>query len=114
MNDFIQFLLDNWKLLLIIIFGVVEFILLLVFKKEPVFNLEDKIISDIYDVLPGLINDAEKEYPGKGKGDYKLRYVLKKLISLHPELFSLDGNYLGMFKHYIERILSTPQKKEEN
>lgn len=105
-NDFIQFIVDNWQFVSSAAISIVTFILLLIFKRRPCI-----IDNSQYKDLLVLINEAEKKF-GNGHGDEKLNYVLDTYLNFK----GLEKSYwnVSSVKHLVEYILSSPQRKGGN
>lgn len=108
--DFVDFVVKYWKYISI---GLVIFInlLLFIFKKKPVANIEDRFLYDVLSQIPSWIVEAEERFDD---GKEKLAWVLHQvyLYASHSGLTDSElGIYTPLFTQYIERILSTPQKK---
>lgn len=80
---------------------------------------KNKRVLDVYalidNCLPFFINKAEEMYP-TGFGDIKKDLVLKAVFGTLEKNFSnikLD-KYTDYIEKSLERILSTPQRKESN
>lgn len=100
MNDFINWLVDNWKFVSTCAISIVSFILLLVFKRRPSIRLFG---DTYYKCLITFINEAEAKF-GAGHGGEKLNYVLNR--------FSAEfGSWTFQVMADVESLLSTPQKK---
>lgn len=98
----IEFLTENWKLILTVGLIVVEMVLFLVFKKRPTF-----IDNSLFSKICRWIEQAEVIY-GPGNGEKKLEYVMNQA---HSDL----GVYFepSRVEEVIEWVLSLPQKKEK-
>lgn len=103
----LEFIRDNWKLIVEVVFGIVILLCAIVRKKN---------ITDIfYDIAEFSIKAVkiveESDVSGaKEKLAYAIRLVNSFLVSKYPE-FKL-GSYDTVIRRIIEDILSTPQKKE--
>lgn len=96
----IEFLINNWKLIVILAAILVELVLLLVFKRKPQI-LDNSLIFD----LCTWISEAEKLYPS---GTDKLNYVLVKARIRLGDLFDEKA-----ITNIIEWLLTLPEKKEK-
>ena len=102
MDDIIRWLCDNWIVWIPCLFGIVEFLVLLIFKKRP------KIIDPtIYPDVIQYIQEAETVY-GSGHGKEKLLFVCKKLAEMRG---MSDVAAMVCYRSFIENVLNTPQKK---
>ena len=109
MQEFINFLVDNWQFVSTCGISVVSFILLLIFRRG---KITANLPNDVYCELTQLIKEAESLY-GSGHGKEKKEYVITKFYGFHPHT---DGSNLWSYliDPFIEDILSTPQKKGGN
>lgn len=95
-----DFLIENWKWLTAIGLGLLELILLLIFKKRPQINFRGFLES-----ICGWILQAENKFT---VGSEKMSYVL-----------ACARTYLGEFydeksvRAIVEYVLTLPQKKKE-
>lgn len=88
------------------------FILQVVIKKRPVSNELDKVLKNLYSLLPCIIFDAEKTGLN---GPEKMKYAVEKSISFLKEHVKMSDSELNEYRdlivNHIELILSTPRKK---
>lgn len=102
---FIDFLIENWRLLLEALFALVALVLFIV-RKKPVTS----IYSAIYAYAIQGVNAAEKtSYKGDSKLAFALKITMDLLTTNYPAL-NVDG-YKDIIVQIIEQILTTPQKK---
>lgn len=109
MNEFLNFLKDNWQFLTAIFVSVITSIVIWLIKKKPVLNKVDNILLAILENLPGIINGCE-QLPKNEKKETALLLVkafVKKQFNIE-----LPDSYLALAGNWIEAILTTPQKKE--
>lgn len=115
MQDFINFILDNYKWLIVVVLSIVVFILQIVKPQSKIaFNYRDYYIAEAVDILPTLINEAEEKFPHEGSK--KLQYVLIhvfKHFGMNQSLLS-DTDFVHIITMMIEGYLSTPEKKGGN
>lgn len=97
-----EFILNNWKTILLICFAIAE-LLVLVLKKSVKVDSTDSKISRL---VAFYISVAERLI-GKGQGAVKKSYVIESV----KDFLKLDSSYDEVISTYIENILSTPQKK---
>lgn len=103
-NALVDFLIENWKLISILVLLVVDFILLLFRRnKTQIYD------SSAYSHLLTLVNEAEEKF-GSGHGEEKLQYVLDGYFALTG--IKDDSWNRSSVRILIERILSAPQKKK--
>lgn len=109
MSKILEFCGQNWKFILTVLLAVGEIIFLLFRTKKSRKMVVDSLVS----ILPDFICDAEKKF---SDGESKIKYVLSCCID-HLEVetkesrFKLIRLYGDLLVEYIEKILSTPQKK---
>lgn len=105
-----EFLRDNWRLLLEAVCVIASLVFCLI-RKKPV-KVVDTLKEIIVRLLPALINNAEGM---EGlKGEAKLKVVISELVLILKDLGYSDeviDPYLPFAKEQVEVILSTPQKK---
>ena len=109
MNQVLNFLLENWQLLAMVLVLILEIVVFFL-KKKPQVNLDDHIKSLIDEFLPGFILLAEQT---GSSGPEKLAFVVSSLLGkVKRTISSKDEEF---WKDYIiskvEAVLSTPQKK---
>lgn len=106
MLDFIK---DNWKLLVVVVLMLVNLLILILKKYKKVDNVWSYILS----IIPDLINQVE----APGNGADKLTAVLGIIVGLLKDNFGMSEGailtYLPKVQEFIEKVLSTPQKKGE-
>lgn len=104
----LDFIIQNWKLIICIVLIIIDIILTIVFKKTKV---TDNVLTFIMSLLPTLINKVESP----GNGEEKCLAVVTWCVSLLQERFGFTTEqanaYIPKIKEFIEKILSTPQKK---
>ena len=109
----IEFLKENWKLILEIVVLLASVIFFVV-KKKPL-KLVDGVKSRIVKFLPAIIKCVEKD--SKGKGAEKMAEALSMVHILLYEDFDMNEEDVSQYDQFvidrIEDILSTPQKKGE-
>lgn len=106
----IDFLRENWRLILEAILVIASFVFCLI-RKKPL-KISDTLKSTILSLLPGFIALAEKS---GFKGADKLAYVLSLVKnSLASEISDAEFNerYKAFIVSQVEAILYCPQKKE--
>lgn len=108
-----EFIINNYQQIILIfacLFDVVLF-LIGVFKKKA-----NAPLTEVISCLPRLIIKAEKKI-GAGNGSQKKLMVLDWALDLYKELTGVDVDCKSWIAEdisvAIERILRTPQKKEE-
>lgn len=111
---FLNFLRDNWKVILEVLLLVISF-MIIVFRKKTKIIIPDSVLSELYANLPNWIDQAE-ELVGPGKGDRKLQEVLKKALyflcnEIGIAMADIPASLSSHIIEQIEAILSTPQKK---
>lgn len=113
---FLDFLRDNWKVLVEVLLLVIS-LLIIVFRKKTKINIPESLIVELYNLIPCWINRAEQEI-GAGSGDLKFQYVLKcaTLFICNQLGFSVSDipqKLILSITSQIEDVLSTPHKKGE-
>lgn len=110
MKEFLSFLQENWRFIAESLLTVLSIILVIVFRKKIKLSSS----GTMYEILVDSINKAEALY-GDGHGDAKLSYVLTNVSSwLIGQGFTKEciSDLLPGLADLVEKILSTPQKKE--
>lgn len=117
MEDVKQFFIQNWQLiataLLFIIFSIVN----LITGKKKGYSFSDILIGLISEQLPSWISLAES---AGGTGEQKKVQVLNDALNyasktLGRRLSEEETSFIiTRASELIEKILGTPQKKEEN
>lgn len=113
MENILDFIVNNWKVLVFACCFLVEIILIII----SLFKKRVKVADDISSVLlqlPQFINDAESS--GLSGSD-KLALVFRKCLELLEissglSVSTLMAKYGDLILDSIEAILSTPKKKE--
>lgn len=96
-----DFIIENWKFIVYLAIGLIEIILLLVFKRRP------QIIDNGFMAkLSEFILDAELKYV---QGSDKLKYVLEQ-----AKIYLADKYVEADVKKLVEYMLTLPQKKGVN
>lgn len=111
---FLNFLRDNWKVILEVLLLVISF-MIIVFRKKTKVIIPESVTSKLFCNLPVWIDQVE-ELIGPGKGDKKLQEVLKKALyfvcnETGIAMAELPASFSSYIIEQIESILSTPQKK---
>lgn len=109
MSGVINFLIQNWRLIVEIICAIIALVLFIC-RKKPVKVL-DTVKECISRLLPYVIKEAEKT---DLKGEDKMVFALQTLYALLKDFGyeEVYNNYRDFAREQIELILSTPQKKE--
>lgn len=114
MEVVIEFVKNNWFLLLSALFSLVSLIVIILKKNK----YKDNTLLSVIAKLPGWIVEAERLYINNSNASVsKYSYVLNKAIR---ELIALTGLsesevcklYADYIDKCIEAILAAPQKKE--
>lgn len=95
-----EFVIQNWKTLVVLAFAIAEVILLIFKKTIKLDTTKEKILNS----LPVCIHLAEQLFES---GSLKKDFVIKTV----KEIFSLDSSFDSFIGSAIEKILSTPEKK---
>ena len=105
----LDFLIDNWKDLLVIALTIVNFIFLIV--KRTKVNVVDNALTNTILYLPSLIVSAEDLF-GAEQGVKKLHWVLKMALAYYVSVGGVETEAVkSQLSAQIESILFTPQKK---
>lgn len=111
MEKVINFIVENYQLLLIVLQALLEvviFLTVLIKKKD------NPALDMVLRELPNLISKAELKF-GAGSGETKLGYVVMVASQLYEKLTGLalqgDCAIVKKIKQCVEDILKTPQKK---
>lgn len=109
MTEFVTFITKYWRVLVVLVFQLVTFVILLFKKKVKI----DDIFTSVLLLLPDFINIAEKNF---SDGAERYTYVFNRCIEVLRNLTHKSGQeiidvYANMIDSAIENILSTPQKK---
>lgn len=107
-----DFCVRNWRIIALVLVDLVV-LLVTIFKKRTKVKLDG--FEDVLMELPTLISKAEDIY-GPKTGQEKFIYVYTAAMDLLLKKFGADvvkENNLGVVvQQSIEKILSTPTKKE--
>lgn len=116
MNQVINFILQNWRLIIEIITLIISIILFVLSKFKKIgSSVSSEALLYVYQNLPDLI--AHVEVPGHGAE--KLKVVLQLALELLQKYFGRSltedevSHYSVVIKNNVEKILSTPTKKGE-
>lgn len=103
----LDFLKDNYKLIIICVLIIINLVFSIVKKVKTCDNVWTYIMS----IIPDLINQVE----APGNGSTKLTAVISVLSTLLADHFDMSedkiASYVIKAQAYIEKVLSTPQKK---
>lgn len=105
MQDFINFILDNWQFVSTSAVSVISFILLLIFRRKVCIGVDKQSLYE--DVIAG-VKLAEERWP-EGNGGKKHQFV-RDWIKEKRGWFFYDVME-STIDTYIEQVLSCPQKK---
>ena len=109
MKIVIEFIIENWRLIVEVVCAIIALVLFIC-RKKPVKVL-DTVKECISRLLPYVIKEAEKT---DLKGEDKMVFALQTLYALLKDFGyeEVYNNYRDFAREQIELILSTPQKKE--
>lgn len=112
MEEFINFINNNWTWLITIGVGLLQ-IIILVLKKTKVIKV-DTAVTTVLEALPSMIIEAEHNHPEVNSGREKWRDVIVNAVALYRKLTANDipDDFIIKINTAIEAILSTPKKKE--
>ena len=116
MHELKEFLIDNWQLIASACLFVVSFVIGLVSKLKKGYTFSDILLGLISEQLPQWISLAEAK---GGTGEQKKVQVLNDALNyasktLGRKLSDEEVSFIvTQASEQIERILGTPQKKEE-
>ena len=110
MIDFVRQYKDWLILGITALFNIIAFIIFLLKNKSK----RMMIINSIIEVLPDFINLAEKDC---ATGEGRLRYVVNHCLDYLSSHYGIDREvgfkkYYALIVSFVEKVLSTPQKKE--
>lgn len=106
MREIFNFFIDNWNLIVSALVLIASVIISII-RKRPISS----IYVDLYDVSIDACKEAENTaYKGSEKMSWAITYACSKLKAIYPEIRA--EKYIVLIGALIERILSTPQKKE--
>lgn len=109
MEDLVSFLIDNWKFLVYVVLLLVSVILAIV-RRTIVNVIPESVVLELSDSIIMYVNEAEKLFPEAGSGKRKLMYVVERCKDFCKETkVSISSDFVFAL---VEKILSTPQKKE--
>lgn len=108
-----QFIIANYKLIIVSICWLINLIILLLKKNKII--VKDTIFANLLTMLPRLILEAEQNYSdGQDKKLVVLSYALNWLCEMTGQgIDSIKAQYAEKTSEAIESILATPQKKGE-
>ena len=116
MEGFKQFLIENWQLLASAVLFIFATIVSIIKQKKKGYTFSDILLGLISEQLPVWINYAEDN---GGTGEQKKVQVLNEALSyasktLGRKLSDEETSFIvTQASAQIEKILYTPQKKEE-
>lgn len=116
MEELKLFLIQNWQLLASALLFVVSFIIGLVTRRKKGYTFSDILLGLIAEQLPQWISLAEAS---GGTGEQKKVEVLNSALNyasktLGRKLSEEETSFIiAQASEQIEKILGTPQKKEE-
>lgn len=111
MTFFLDFIKENWRVIVELSTLTISVVFFLV-KKRPCVNQIDSIKKDILEILPLMINSVETP----GNGSEKLVQVVsmvRSYIGRRYHLTDLSQDMTDFIISSLESILSTPKKKGE-
>ena len=116
MEELKLFLIQNWQLLASALLFVVSFIIGLITRRKKGYTFSDILLGLIAEQLPQWISLAEAS---GGTGEQKKVEVLNSALNyasktLGRKLSEEETSFIiAQASEQIEKILGTPQKKEE-
>lgn len=116
MEELKQFLIQNWQLLASALLFIFAFVVGLITKKKKGYTFSDILLGLIAEQLPSWISFAEAS---GGTGEQKKVAVLNDALNfasktLGRKLSEEETSFIiAQASEQIEKILGTPQKKEE-
>lgn len=117
MEEAKQFFIQNWQLLASALLFIIAFIVGLVTKRKKGYTFSDILLGLIAEQLPMWISLAES---AGGTGEQKKVSVLNNALNyasktLGRKLSEEETSFIiAQASEQIEKILGTPQKKEES
>ena len=116
MEELKQFVIQNWQLLASALLFIVSFIIGVITKRKKGYTFSDILLGLIAEQLPQWISLAEAS---GGTGEQKKVEVLNSALNyasktLGRKLSEEETSFIiAQASEQIEKILGTPQKKEE-
>ena len=116
MEEFKAFLIQNWQLCASALLFIVSFVIGLVTRRKKGYTFSDILLGLIAEQLPMWISLAES---AGGTGEQKKVAVLNDALNyasktLGRKLSEEETSFIiAQASEQIEKILGTPQKKEE-
>ena len=116
MEEAKQFFIQNWQLLASALLFIIAFVVGLVTKKKKGYTFSDILLGLIAEQLPMWISLAESV---GGSGEQKKVQVLNNALNyasktLGRKLSEEETSFIiAQASEQIEKILGTPQKKEQ-
>lgn len=106
MNQVIEWIIQNYKL---VVYGLCTLIIFLCTVLPKKVKVQDTVKEAILSMLPDLIVKVEE--PGNGRE--KLKAVVEMCAAAISKIFPgvSVNQYIGFIKQSVEAILKTPQKK---
>lgn len=105
MDDILNFISTHFRLILEVVILIISVIVFILRKPTKNTLIDNSAMFKLVD----FVQEAENEF-GAGHGDDKLRYVIEKYCQLKG--ITLNRDIWTLLKCLIERILSTPHKKD--
>lgn len=116
MQDFINWIVDNWQFVSSVAISIVGFILLFLRKR---FKIVDSACEYLLSVIPAAVRYSEDKYKeiaensmhiySINKKEWALSYVKERFLRQFPS--SNWSEYKSYVSFLIEDVLNTPQKK---
>ena len=106
MNEFFNFVQDNWQLLVIIVLDLIS-LLFFLFRRK--IKIVDSPLTSTIEKLPSWINVSEFLFTA---GVDKKSYVKSLALEFYRALGG-KSNIDDVLDEAIENILKTPQRKEK-
>ena len=116
MEQFIEFLKGNWQLIASALLFIISSIVAFIARRKKGYSFSDVLLGLISEQLPSWINMAEC---AGGTGEQKKVTVLNDALNyasktLGRKLSEEETSFIiAQASEQIEKILGTPQKKEE-
>ena len=115
MEEFKQFLLQNWQSIMSALIFIMTSLIALVVRRKKGYSFSDVLLGLISEQLPSWISLAESD---GGSGEQKKVQVLNYALNyasktLGRKLSEEETSFIiTQASEQIEKILGTPQKKE--
>lgn len=115
MNQFVEFMRDNWKFVVALVFCIVEIVFIFVKRKPKSIDDFKCVLAEVESIVPELVISRERP----GEGELKKKEVIGSCIKLVERRLGrgLSDNEKSLIESSIDKkvevVLTTPTRKEK-